>query len=275
MDKGKLYICPTPIGNLEDITIRTLNVFREVDYIAAEDTRHSIKLLNNFEISKPLISYHEHNKREKGPELLGLIKEGSSIALVSDAGMPGISDPGSDLIALAIEEDIEVVGLPGASASILALVISGLDTNKFIFEGFLPSKKKDRREELNRIKENKYTSIIYESPHRIVDLLEDIYSIMGSRRISLSRELTKKFEENLRGSSDEILDILSKREIRGEFVLILEGNQEEEVEEEVNILEVLKDEMENGLSKKEAIKKVSQEYGIPKNKVYKESLKLV
>ncbi len=275
MEKGKLYICPTPIGNLEDITIRTLETFKMVDFIGAEDTRHSIKLLNHYNISKPLISYHEHNKREKGEELIKLLLDGNNIGLVSDAGMPGISDPGQDLIYRAIEEDIEVVGLPGPTASILALVISGMDTRKFIFEGFLSSKKKERRKELSRIKENKYTSIVYESPHRIKDLLKDMDDLMGLRKLSISRELTKKFEETLRGTSGEILELLASRdEIKGEFVVIIAGNNEEEVQEEYDILKLLEMEIEKGYSKKEAVKKVSQQFEIPKNLVYKESLRL-
>lgn len=164
MKEGKLYVCPTPIGNLEDITFRVLNTLKEVDLIAAEDTRHTIKLLNHYGIKKPLTSYHEHNVREKGPELIDRLKAGESIALVSDAGMPGISDPGEDLIKLAIEEGIEVIALPGPTASITALVVSGLPTDKFVFEGFLSSKRKQRKEELSSLKEEKRTIIIYESP---------------------------------------------------------------------------------------------------------------
>ena len=274
MDKGKLYICPTPIGNLEDITLRTLRILGEVDIIAAEDTRHSIKLLNHYEIKKPLTSYHKHNIREKGPELIQKLNEGQSIALISDAGMPGISDPGQDLIRLAIEEGISVVGLPGHTASILGLVVSGLNTDKFVFEGFLSSKKRDRIKELEGIKEEKRTIIFYESPHRILNFLRDCLEVLGDRKIALGRELTKHYEEVFRGTISESIEKFQSIPIKGEFVIIMEGNPLEEEIVQVDILESLKSYMEQGLSKKEAIKKLSLEKNIPKNQVYSESLKL-
>lgn len=274
MDKGKLYICPTPIGNLEDITLRTLRILGEVDIIAAEDTRHSIKLLNHYEIKKPLTSYHEHNIREKGPELIEKLNEGLSIALISDAGMPGISDPGQDLIRLAIEEGIPVVGLPGPTASILALVVSGLNTDKFVFEGFLSSKKRDRIKELEGLKEERRTIIFYESPHRILNFLRDCLEVLGDRKIALGRELTKHYEEVFRGTISESIEKFQNIPIKGEFVIIMEGNPLEEEIVQVDILESLKSYMEQGLSKKEAIKKLSLEKNIPKNQVYSESLKL-
>lgn len=274
MERGKLYICPTPIGNLEDISFRTIRTLEEADLIAAEDTRHTIKLLNHYDIKKPLTSYHEHNIKEKGMELIEKLNNGTNIALVSDAGMPGISDPGEVLIGEAIDEGIEVIVLPGATASITALVGSGLPTDKFIFEGFLSPKKNERVKELKRIKEYKYTTIIYEAPHRLLNLLEDMLDALGKRKISISRELTKKYEETFRGTIDEALDYFRDSGVRGEFVLIIEGNQEEEVEEEVDIESLLRKLIEEGMTKKEAVKRVVEETGLAKNMVYKESLKL-
>lgn len=274
MDKGKLYICPTPIGNLEDITLRTLRILGEVDIIAAEDTRHSIKLLNHYEIKKPLTSYHEHNIREKGGELIEKLNSGANIALISDAGMPGISDPGQDLIRLAIIEGIEVIGLPGPTASITALVVSGLSTNKFVFEGFLPSKKRDRIKELEGLKDEKRTIIFYESPHRILNFLNDMRDVIGDRNIALGRELTKHYEEIFRGTISQAIDKFSIIQIKGEFVIIVEGNTTVNEVIEIDILEYLKQYLDEGLSKKEAIKKLSLEKNIPKNLVYSESLKL-
>lgn len=273
MEYGKLYICPTPIGNLEDITLRTLRILREVDIIACEDTRHSLRLLNHYEIKKPLTSYHEHNIREKGPELVQKLIEGNNIAIITDAGMPGISDPGQDLIKLAIEEDIEVVALPGPTASITALVVSGLNTDKFVFEGFLPSKKKDRVKALEALADEKRTIIFYESPHRVISSMEDMVEILGNRKIAVCRELTKHYEEILRGSFETALERFNQSEIKGEFVIIVEGNTEVE-KIDVNIQEELIKHLENGLTKKEAIRKVAEERKIPKNIVYAESLKL-
>ena len=274
MEIGKLYICPTPIGNLEDITLRTLRILSEVDLIAAEDTRHSIKLLNHYKIKKPLISYHEHNIRERGEELIERLNNGENIALISDAGMPGISDPGQDLIRLAIEEGIDVIGLPGATASITALVVSGLSTNKFVFEGFLPSKKRDRIKELEGLKGEKRTIIFYESPHRILNFLRDCLEILGDRNLALGRELTKHYEEIFRGTIGSAIEKFSNIQIKGEFVIIMEGSTLVEEVIEIDILEHLKSYIEQGLSKKEAIKKLSEEKDIPKNQVYSESLKL-
>ncbi len=274
MEKGKLYICPTPIGNLEDITLRTLRILGEVDIIAAEDTRHSIKLLNHYEIKKPLTSYHEHNIREKGLELILKLNEGQNIALISDAGMPGISDPGQDLIRLAIEENIEVIGLPGPSAAITALVVSGLSTNKFVFEGFLPSKKRERIRQLETLKDEKRTLIFYESPHRILNFLNDMRDIIGDRNIALCRELTKHYEEIFRGTISQGIAKFSDIQIKGEFVIIVEGNTEDVEVAEINIIEHLQLYIKQGMSKKEAIKRLSSEMNIPKNLVYSESLKI-
>lgn len=274
MERGKLYICPTPIGNLEDITLRTLRILKEVDLIAAEDTRHTIKLLNHYEIKKPLTSYHEHNIKEKGIELIDRLNKGENIALVSDAGMPGISDPGQDLIGLAVEEDIQIVILPGPTASIAALVVSGLNTDKFVFEGFLSSKKKERIDQLNAIKDEKRTMIIYESPHRLLDSLDNMLTTLGNRRIAIVRELTKIYEEIFRGTIEEGIDKFSSEKIRGEFVLIIEGNQEEHVEEDIDIEEELRKFINQGLSKKESVKRVAEEFKLPKNQVYQISLEL-
>lgn len=273
MEQGKLYICPTPIGNLEDITLRTLRILREVDLIAAEDTRHSLRLLNHYEIKKPLTSYHEHNIREKGPELIQRLIDGENIALISDAGMPGISDPGEDLIKLAILEGIEVIGLPGPTASITALVVSGLTTEKFVFEGFLPSKKRDRQNALELLKTEERTIIFYESPHRVLNSLEDMLTILGNRKIAIGRELTKHYEEIFRGDFELALQRFSEGAVKGEFVVIVDGNKDI-IQEQVNIEEELKNYINSGLTKKEAIKKLVDEKNLPKNMVYKESLKL-
>ena len=199
---GKLYICPTPIGNLEDITYRTLRTLKEVDLIAAEDTRHSIKLLNHFEISKPLTSYHEHNKDSKGDYLINKLIDGENIALISDAGMPGISDPGEEIIKQAIQNNIEIEVLPGATAFVMALVGSGMDTHRFVFEGFLDRDKKVRKAQLEELKEESRTIIFYESPHRLKDTLKDMLKILGNRNISINRELTKKYQEIIRENID-------------------------------------------------------------------------
>ncbi|SHE68139.1 16S rRNA (cytidine1402-2'-O)-methyltransferase [Tissierella praeacuta DSM 18095] len=274
MESGTLYICPTPIGNLEDITLRTIRILGEVDLIAAEDTRHTVKLLNHYNIKKPITSYHKYNIKEKGIELIEKLNQGENIALVSDAGMPGISDPGQELIRQAIDYGIEVIGLPGATASITALVISGLPTDKFIFEGFLSSKKGERKKELQRIKEYRKTTIIYEAPHRLINLLEDIKEILEDRQISISRELTKKYEETFRGTAAEALEKFQNSGIKGEFVLIVDGNHEEKEVEEIDIKGLLNQYINEGLTKKEAVKKISEEYNIPKNLVYKESIRI-
>lgn len=272
--EGKLYVCPTPIGNLEDMTFRTINILKEVDLIGAEDTRRTIKLLNHFDITTPMTSYHMHNVREKGEYLINKLIEGENIAIVSDAGMPGISDPGQDIIKLAIENEIEVIALPGATASITALVISGFATDRFIFHGFLPSKDGDRRKELEIIREYKYTTIVYESPYRVKDTLADIIKVIGDIDISVSRELTKKYEETIRGKASEVLEVFEAKEsIKGEFVLVLDTKYEEEIGE-IDIKEELVKFIEAGEKKSVAVKKVSLEHGIPKNLVYKESLEL-
>ena len=274
MNTGILYICPTPIGNWEDITLRVLKVLEKVDIIAAEDTRHSIKLLNHYEIKKPLISYHEHNKIAKGDILIKKLLDGENIALITDAGMPGISDPGEDIIHLAIEKNIKIVALPGPTASIIALVISGFQTKKFVFEGFLPPKKKDRIRELERLKLEERTIILYEAPHRILALLKDMEKTLGDRQISISRELTKIHEETFRGNITEAIKKYEDEKPRGEFVIIIEGGKAAPINlyKNITIKEHIRIYMEEGLSKKDAVKKVSEIRNIPKNLVYKESL---
>lgn len=273
MEQGILYVCPTPIGNLDDITLRVLEALRSVDIIAAEDTRHTLKLLNHFDIKKQMTSYHEHNIREKGPLIVDMLLNGKSVALVSDAGMPGISDPGEDIIKLCIEADIQVVGLPGPSAALLALVISGLTTDKFAFEGFLPSKSTDRKKALEGLKMEERTIIFYESPHRLNDSLVDMLAVLGNRRASLSRELTKKFEETIRGTLEEILSVVRERQLKGEMVIVIQGAEKAE-QEEFDIAGMLLQLLEDGYSKKDAIRLVCEKTGAPKNQVYSESLKL-
>lgn len=275
---GKLYICPTPIGNLEDMTYRTIRILNEVDLIAAEDTRHSIKLLNHFKISKPLTSYHEHNKDSKGGYLINKLLEGENIALISDAGMPGISDPGEDIIKQAIEHNIDIEVLPGATASITALVGSGLETAKFAFEGFLDRDKKVRRNQLEELKEERRTIIFYESPHRLKDTLKDMLKVLGNRRIAVNREITKKYQEIIREDIETVINIFNEKEVKGEFVLIVEGfkgektvqNSYEDLTEREYVITL----MENGMDKKDAIKTVCKDRKLKKDVVYKQVLDL-
>lgn len=268
---GKLYVCPTPIGNLEDITIRTLNVLKEVDFIAAEDTRHTIKLLNHYEIKKPLISYHEHNEKSKSIHIIDRIIDGEDCGLVSDAGMPGISDPGEILIREAINHNICVIGLPGPSASILALVTSGLNTSKFVFEGFLSSKKSERVKRLKEIESEKRTIILYESPYRLTKTLNDMKNVLGNRNIVVSREMTKKFEEISRGNISEVIDIYTEKTPKGEIVIVVDGNKKEEtIIYDISIVEHINQYMEKGYTKKEAVKLTAKDRKLPKNVVYKE-----
>lgn len=275
---GKLYICPTPIGNLEDITYRTLRILNEVDLIAAEDTRHSLQLLNHFDISKPLTSYHEHNKDSKGGYLITKLLEGENIALISDAGMPGISDPGQDIIAEAIENNIEIEVLPGATAFVTALVGSGMDTHKFVFEGFLDRDKKLRRKRLEEIKNEKRTIIFYESPHRLKETLKDMLKYLGNRKIAVNRELTKKYQEIIREDIETVIEIFNNREVKGEFVLIVEGFSGEVEEigkyDELNEREYVIQLMEEGINKKDAIKIVCKDRKLRKDIVYKQVLDL-
>ena len=276
-EKGILYLCGTPIGNLEDITLRALRVLGEVDYIAAEDTRHTLKLLNHFEISKPLISYHEHNRREKGPEIIAMVEQGLKVALVSDAGMPGISDPGADLIILAQNAKIPYTIIPGPSASISALVLSGLPTERFVFEGFLSREKKERQQQISELKQEERTIILYEAPHRIITTLRDLQIGLGNRRLSIVRELTKVYEEILATTMDEAVIYYEEKTPKGEFVLIIEGVQRTDKQNsfsDISIEEHLREYLQAGMDKKEAVKQVAKDRNIPKNEVYPFSIGL-
>ena len=268
---GKLYIVATPIGNLEDITIRALKMLQDADLIAAEDTRQTLKLLNHFEISKPLISYHRHNEEIKSNILIEKLENGENIALVSDAGTPGICDPGEEVIRKAIEEGITVIPIPGACAMINALIVSGLPTKEFNFLGFLPLNKKLRKEKLNEIEKSEKTIIIYEAPHKMKSTLLDLKNILKNRKIVLARELTKIHEEFIRKNIDELLQEIDN--LKGEMILIIEGNKIENKEEnELNNLsleEHYKYYEKQGLDKKEIIKKIAKDRNVNKNEIYK------
>lgn len=274
---GTLYLCPTPIGNLKDITQRVLEVLEEVDFIAAEDTRRTKQLLNYFEIDKRTFSYHEHNKEKAGEKVLQLLEEGHSIAIVTDAGMPGISDPGEDIVRECIDAGIEIICLPGPSAFVNALVISGFSTTTFSFEGFVDRNKKKRRTYFESIQYLPKTLIFYEAPHRLKEFLADMLLVLGNRRVSISRELTKKYEETFRGTVEEGLAYFTEKDPKGEFVIVVEGGSGEVVEtfyEAMTVQEHLLHYINEGMSKKEAIKKVADERKIKKSDVYKESLSL-
>jgi 16S rRNA (cytidine1402-2'-O)-methyltransferase len=275
MSIGTLYIVATPIGNLEDITLRAIRILKEADVIAAEDTRHSQKLLSKYDIHTPLTSYHDHNKEEKAPVLVSRLMDGKNIALVSDAGTPGISDPGYFLINLAVDQKIPVVPIPGATAAIAALSVSGLPTDNFVFEGFLPSRHTARLRRLEELKAEKRTLVFYEAPHRILAAMEDILQVLGDRKAVVTRELTKVHEEAIRGSLTEVLARLNSGSTKGEFTIILHGATGTREEQHLNTLDYLKDLMSHrGLSKKEAISVAAEELGMPKKDVYKESLKM-
>ncbi|HWK22922.1 MAG TPA: 16S rRNA (cytidine(1402)-2'-O)-methyltransferase [Ureibacillus sp.] len=272
-----LYLVATPIGNLEDMTVRALRILKEVDVIAAEDTRNTKKLCNYFEIQTPLISYHEHNLEQGGEKLLGYLREGKSVALVSDAGLPCISDPGADIVVKAIEEEFAVVPVPGANAALTALIASGITPQPFYFFGFLNRHKKERRLQLEKLAKREETMIFYEAPHRLKETLKDLELILGNRKIVLARELTKKFEEFLRGTISEALIWMEDNEIRGEFCVILEGNPNGELQEEeaywtnlsiVEHVELLIN--ESNMNSKDAIKEVAKLRGIAKREVYQQ-----
>lgn len=269
---GKLYLVATPIGNLEDITIRALNVLKNVDLIAAEDTRHTLGLLNHFEINKPLISYYKETEKKKSPILIEKLLNGTNIALVSDAGTPGISDPGEEIVKEAIKNNIDIVPIPGACAFVNALISSGMNTREFSFIGFLSANKKERKDKLEEIKYETRTLIFYEAPHKLKTTLESMLEVLGDRKIVLARELTKIHEEFIRGNLSTIVEQFV--DIRGEFVIILEGNSISKQEKEILDLNSLSmDEhykfYENqGLDKKEIIKKMAKDRNINKNEVY-------
>jgi len=273
---GTLYIVSTPIGNLEDITLRALNILRDVQIIAAEDTRHTQKILQRYNISTAQTSYHDHNKEEKAEILISRLKEGRDIALVSDAGTPGISDPGYYLINRAIEEGIKVTPVPGPTASIAALSISGLPTDAFVFEGFLPAKKTARQKKLRELSTERRTLILFEAPHRLASTLRDIAEVLGDRKIVLTRELTKVFEEVIRGRVSEVIAKIEGRSLKGEMTLLLEGAQKEVAAGEVpDLHEYLKMLIEEkGLSLKDAVSKASKDLDIPRKRVYKEALSM-
>lgn len=272
MSKGVLYIVSTPIGNLEDITLRALRVLKEVDLIAAEDTRHSLKLLNHYGISRPIVSYWGEKEKVKAEETLQRLNAGKSVALISDAGTPGISDPGSVLIRRALEEGIEVVPVPGPSAVIAALSVSGLSTEEFVFLGFLPSKQSQRKKVLKELSFEKRTLVAYEAPHRILGAVADMSGIFGERRAVVIKEITKLYEEIIRGSMSEILARLKDSRIAGEYVIVVEGRQREKgLHAEEAMLEIAAL-MKKGFSRRDAVKHVAEEYGLGRNELYDLSL---
>ena len=273
---GKLYLCATPIGNLGDVSARCLEVLGEVDLIAAEDTRRTLQLLNHFEITKPLTSYHEHNKHEKGGYIISLLRDGKNIALVSDAGTPAISDPGEDLVKLCIENEIEVTSIPGPVAGINALILSGLSTRRFAFEGFLSVNKRHRKEHLESVKNDTHTLIFYEAPHKLKNTISDMQKTFGGdRKIALVRELTKIHEEVKRTTLDEAAAYYEEVNPRGEYVIVVEGASEaiEETENEwesLTVKEHVNKYIAEGLSQKDAIKKAAADRNVPKRDVYNE-----
>lgn len=272
---GKLYLCATPIGNLEDITLRVLRTLKEVDLIAAEDTRNSIKLLNHFDIKTPMTSYHEYNKIDKAYVLIEKLREGKNIALITDAGTPGISDPGEELAAMCYEAGIEVTSLPGPAACVTALTLSGLPTRRFAFEAFLPMDKKERKTVLNELADETRTIILYEAPHKLVRTLEDLKEALGNRRMTLCRELTKKHETAFHTTTEELLRFYEKEKPLGECVLVIEGKSRKEIEqesraawEEISIEEHMEIYEKQGIARKEAMKMVAKDRGVTKREIY-------
>ena len=267
-NNGSLYIVATPIGNLEDITLRAVRILKEVDLIAAEDTRHTLKLLNHLEISKPMISYHRHNEGERTDDLIKELEAGKHIALVSDAGTPGICDPGEEIIKRCIEKNIKIIPIPGACAMVNALIASGISTKEFSFLGFLPLNMKTRREKLEEIKNSNKTTILYEAPHKLKNTLKDLSDIVENRKMVLARELTKIHEEYIRGTVDELIE--KSENLKGEIVLIIEESKKKEenklndlsLEEHYNFYKT------QGLSKKEIIKKIAKDRNVNKNEIY-------
>lgn len=275
---GKIYLVPTPIGNLGDITLRALEVLKSVDLIAAEDTRQSLKLLNHFNIKKNMISYHKHNEQGKSEELIDRVKNGESIAVISDAGTPGISDPGSIVLRKCIKEGIDIEVLPGATAFTTALIYSGLDTSAFMFKGFFPRENKEKKEFIENIKDRRETIIFYESPYRVLDTLNFLKENLGNRNIAVCRELTKLHEEIYRGNLEETIGYFTNNVPKGEFVLVLDGKSLEEIKseniakwEDISIKDHIIYFINEGMSKKDAIKQVSKARELPKSEVYKHS----
>ncbi len=271
-----LYLCATPIGNLGDISSRCVEILNSVDLIAAEDTRHTLKLLNHLGISKPMTSYHEHNKKEKGEYIISLLKEGKDVALVSDAGTPAISDPGEDLVSLCIEHNLDITSVPGPVAAVNALILSGLSTRRFTFEGFLSVTKRRKKIHLESLKNDTHTLIFYEAPHKLTTTLKDMLDIFGNRKIALVRELTKVHEEVLRFTLAEALLYFEEHSPRGEYVIVVEGAKEaEDTDEEqwfdgLTILQHVEEYINRGMTSKDAIKEAARDRGMPKRDVYNE-----
>ncbi len=273
--QGKLYLCATPIGNLEDITLRVLRILEEADLIAAEDTRNSIKLLNYYEIKTPMTSYHEYNKIEKAYQLVEKMKNGEKVALITDAGTPGISDPGEELVRICHESGIEVTSLPGACACVTALTLSGLPTRRFAFEAFLPKDKKERSSILSALKSETRTIILYEAPHHLLRTLEDLYAALGDRKITLCRELTKRYETVFSATLSNAISYYRQKEPKGEFVLVIEGRSMQSLQEEkqqewlsVPLTEHMAQYEQQGICHKDAMKLVAKDRGISKREVY-------
>ena len=278
--QGMLYLCATPIGNLEDITLRVLRILKEVDLIAAEDTRNSIKLLNHFDIHTPMTSYHEFNKIEKARELIAKMQQGMNIALITDAGTPGISDPGEELVRMCYEAGIEVTSLPGACACVTALTLSGLPTRRFAFEAFLPTDKKERQAVLEELNQDTRTLIIYEAPHRLRKTLEELEQALGNRPVTVCRELTKKHETAFRTTLAEAQEYYRTEEPKGECVLVIQGKSREAIEEEqrktweqLTVEEHMELYLNQGMEKKEAMKAVAKDRGLGKREIYQQLLK--
>lgn len=275
--RGILYIVATPIGNLEDITLRAIRILKEVDIIAAEDTRHTLKLLNHLEISKPMISYHRHNEEIKTDELINKLLEGKNIALVSDAGTPVISDPGEEIVKVALQNDIKVIPIPGPCALITALTSSGIDAKEFAFLGFLPLNKKNRKEKLSQIEKQEITSILYEAPHKLKQTLEELKDITKERKIVLAKELTKIHEEYVSGTAEQLLELV--KEPKGEYVIIIEKNEKTQFEEQQEMINrlTLQEHYEyyeqKGLNKKEIIKQIAKDRNVSKNEIYQKFVK--
>ena len=275
-ENGKCYLVATPIGNLEDISYRAVRILKEVDMIACEDTRNTIKLLNHYNIKSKMISYHQHNEKMRSEYLCQLIQEGKNIAIVSDAGMPGISDPGVTMVQACIERNITVEIVPGASASISALVLSGLDTTSFYFKGFLSTNKKIRREELAKLRFLECTLILYEAPHKLLETLEDLQEHLGDRKISIARELTKLHQEVIHGHISRGIEHFRQKEPRGEFVLVVEGHIPEIEEhnwENISLEEHFEFYINKGIDRKEAIKLIAKDRELPKREIYEQLMK--
>ena len=273
--KGTLYLCATPIGNLEDMTFRAVRILKEVDVIAAEDTRNSVKLLNHFDIHTPMTSYHEFNKIDKGQYLVKRLLEGENIALITDAGMPGISDPGEELVRMCRDAGVPVTAVPGACACVTALVISGRPTRRFCFEAFLPTDKKERRAVLEELKTETRTSIIYEAPHRLVKTLQELLNELGDRNITVCKELTKKHETGFETTLKEAAPYYEQNEPRGEYVLVLEGCSRQQMEQEaqdawkeMSLGDHMKLYEEQGMNRKDAMKQVAKDRGVGKREIY-------